>query len=459
MTLPSSDQAFRPDPMICYDTAPMPIRILSQLLVSQIAAGEVIERPASVVKELIDNSLDAGATQVDITIEDGGRRLIRIADNGSGIAPDELPLAITAHATSKLQSAEQLSAITTLGFRGEALASIASVSRLRMTSRPTLDGQPADAGATVRVEGDQVTPAEPSACAPGTVIEVRDLFFSTPARRRFLRTAQTEYSRITDLVNRVAMVHPHVGFAVTHGPRRGIDLPAGQDRRGRCVSLIGKELDEVLLEFDTASQPDPSTGVGHGSVWGLAGTPAVRAGDQQVSIPLYKRPADPGSQCRPCREGSLPRSDPSRPAPSGRRLHRPGPCRSGCERAPDQGGGPFPASPTASTGLVLTAIRQRLLSADLTPSAALNAPPAAIHAAGQPSANFVPAAGSNQPGTGDGFVDYFRRQDPKQAGFDLQEVARQIGEAGNDPIGAASRPSRIPPAVQPACWCHRPGVS
>ena len=231
----------------------MPIAKLSPLLVNQIAAGEVIERPASVVKELVENSIDAGATQIQINVEVGGSQLVRIVDNGSGIPADELTLAIAPHATSKLQTPEQLASIDSLGFRGEAMASIASVSRMKIISRATVDGQVCPEGAVIEMAGDQVVPVAPTACAPGTTIEVRDLFFNTPARRKFMRAASAEFGQISDVMTRLAMVHHHVGFKLTHNERKTMDLAPTTARRQRCVDQLGKELDEALLEFDEVS--------------------------------------------------------------------------------------------------------------------------------------------------------------------------------------------------------------
>lgn len=255
----------------------MEIRRLPPLLVSQIAAGEVIERPASVVKELVENSLDAGATQIQIIVEDGGRQLIRVTDDGQGIPPDQLPLAVAPHATSKLATPQQLATIATLGFRGEALASIASVSRLMLTSRATVDERIADAGAVIEVAGDQVWAPRPTGCAPGTTVEVRDLFFNTPARRKFMRTAATEFGHIVDTITRTAMVHPDVAFRLSHGKRTLIEVPGDQLRRRRCVRLLGHELEEALLEFEAHEQPADATTVNQrgAALWGLAGIPAI----------------------------------------------------------------------------------------------------------------------------------------------------------------------------------------
>ena len=192
------------------------IRLLTQRLSNQIAAGEVVERPASVVKELLENSLDAGADRIDIELEKGGIKLIRIRDNGMGVEKDDLPLALNRHATSKIVKLDDLENVTSLGFRGEALASISSVSRLTMISRTP---EAAEAW-KVETEGrDMETNVSPAAHPPGTHVEVRDIFFNTPARRKFLRTEQTEYKRIDETIKRLALSRFDVGFNVQHNHR------------------------------------------------------------------------------------------------------------------------------------------------------------------------------------------------------------------------------------------------
>ena len=201
-----------------------PIRQLSPALVNRIAAGEVIERPASVVKELVENALDAGATQITVEIEDGGRELIRVIDDGAGIPPAELPLAFASHATSKLLSDEDLFAIRTMGFRGEALASIGSVSHARILSRCR---EPADAVAyEIHNRGGEIGDVQAAAGNAGTAVEVRHLFFNVPARRKFLKGTQTEYGYIAEQLLRTALPMPHVAFKLFHNGRLTLDLPA-----------------------------------------------------------------------------------------------------------------------------------------------------------------------------------------------------------------------------------------
>ena len=215
------------------------IRRLDIRLANQIAAGEVVERPASVVKELVENAIDADSTRIDIDIEQGGVRLIRVRDNGGGIAAGELPLALARHATSKIHDLEDLEAVATLGFRGEALASIASVSRLLLTSSADDSGL----GHAVRSEGrDMEAVVEPAAHARGTTVEVRDLFFNTPARRKFLKTEQTEFSHLEETVRRLALANPDVAFTLSHNGRQVHGLrPATEELewRRRLSALCG----------------------------------------------------------------------------------------------------------------------------------------------------------------------------------------------------------------------------
>jgi len=250
------------------------IRKLPALLVNQIAAGEVIERPASVVKELVENSLDAGATRIEVTLEAGGIELVRIADNGSGIAPEQLPLAIAPHATSKIARAEDLDRIGTLGFRGEALASIGSVARVSIRSRT----REHDAAASIDVEGGESSPVRPDAGPVGTVITVRNLFYNTPARRKFLRTPATEQGRCVDVVRDLAMAHPGVAFVVHCDDRVVLDVPPDQSPRERGLAVLGPELASQLLEVH-ADRFDDARGA---ALWGLIGRPTIARATAQA---------------------------------------------------------------------------------------------------------------------------------------------------------------------------------
>ncbi|WP_215395834.1 DNA mismatch repair endonuclease MutL [Rheinheimera oceanensis] len=218
----------------------MPIRILPPQLANQIAAGEVVERPASVVKELVENSLDAGADQIEIDIEKGGSKLIRVRDNGSGIAEQELVLALSRHATSKITDLNDLEAITSLGFRGEALASISSVSRLTLTSKTAEQSAAWQASAAGR---DMQVEVQPAAHPVGTSIEVLDLFFNTPARRKFLRTDKTEFSHIDELIKRLALSRYDVSWQLSHNGQIVRRLKAAkteEQRQKRVAALCGR---------------------------------------------------------------------------------------------------------------------------------------------------------------------------------------------------------------------------
>jgi DNA mismatch repair protein MutL len=228
----------------------MPIRQLPGHLVNQIAAGEVVERPASVVKELVENSLDAGARAISIDIIAGGQKLIRVRDDGAGIPRDELRLALSRHATSKISSLDDLEAIVSMGFRGEALPSIASVARLELTS-----GQGTSAWRVAADDGRTSDPA-PAAHPQGTTVEVHDLFYNTPARRKFLRTERTEFGHIDRWVRRLALARPDVAFAVTHNRRNVLNLrPAGEDERGRerVATICGEAFASHAVYIDRQS--------------------------------------------------------------------------------------------------------------------------------------------------------------------------------------------------------------
>lgn len=227
----------------------MPIRRLPPVLIDRIAAGEVVERPAAVVKEVLENALDAGATAVEIVVDRGGRRLIRITDDGGGMTPDDLSLAVERHATSKLPT-EDLLAISTLGFRGEALPSIGSVARLSIASRP----HGAEHGYEIRVEGGVLSPPRPTPLRGGTRVEVRDLFFATPARLKFLKSDRAETAAAVDVVRRLALARPDVAFTLVAEERGPLTWAAREDtpegRMARLAEVLGAEAGRNVLAVE-----------------------------------------------------------------------------------------------------------------------------------------------------------------------------------------------------------------
>ncbi|WP_414608027.1 DNA mismatch repair endonuclease MutL [Stenotrophomonas sp. FR010] len=228
-------------------THPRPIRPLPEILINQIAAGEVVERPASVVKELVENAIDAGASRVDIDLEEGGVRLIRIRDNGSGIAPEQLPLAVSRHATSKIADLDDLESVATLGFRGEALPSIASVSRFTLCSRRAHD----EHGSALQIEGGKIGEVTPRAHAPGTTVEVRELFYNVPARRKFLRAERTELGHIEEWLRSLALARPDVELRVSHNGKASRRYKPGDlYSDARLAETLGEDFANQAVRVD-----------------------------------------------------------------------------------------------------------------------------------------------------------------------------------------------------------------
>jgi DNA mismatch repair protein MutL len=228
----------------------MTIRVLDEQLVSQIAAGEVVERPASIVKELVENSLDAGATRIAVDVEEGGLRRIRVADDGRGIARDQLPRAVARHATSKIDSLDALESVASLRFRGEALASIASVAELTLTSRAA----GADSAFAMTAQGD--APIRPAAGGPGTRVEVRELFARIPARRKFLRTPATEFKHLRQVFNQLALSRCDVVYSLKQGRAEAVQLPACQnetEQKQRAATILGDEFAAHAVTVDEAA--------------------------------------------------------------------------------------------------------------------------------------------------------------------------------------------------------------
>jgi DNA mismatch repair protein MutL len=242
------------------------IQLLSRRLANQIAAGEVVERPASVVKEVLENSLDAGARRIDIDVEAGGARLIRVRDDGQGMGVEDLPLSLSRHATSKIQSLEDLESVSSLGFRGEALASISSVSRMAITSN---ESDSASDGACAESAGqDMDVTVKPAPHPRGTTVEVRDLFFNTPARRKFLRTEKTEFNHLEEVVKRQALSRFEVGFQLRHNQRMIHQLRpchSQAERERRLASVCGPAFMEQSLTVESQ--------VGELKLWGWVGLP------------------------------------------------------------------------------------------------------------------------------------------------------------------------------------------
>jgi len=254
----------------------MTIRLLPETTINRIAAGEVVERPASAVKELVENSIDAGASRIDVVMHEGGRTLMTVTDDGRGMSPEELALCIERHATSKLPE-EDLFNIATLGFRGEALPSIGAVSRLKIASR----AKGADTAWSLTIEGGAKGTVEPAAQGAGTRIEVRDLFYATPARLKFLKTERTELNQAVDVIKRLAMAHPDIAFTLSDGNRTPVKLPICQGdlfeaRLERLGSIMGREFSDNALPVDALRE-------GY-RLSGFVGLPTLSRGNAQMQF-------------------------------------------------------------------------------------------------------------------------------------------------------------------------------
>ena len=415
------------------------IRPLPALLVNQIAAGEVVERPASVVKELVENSLDAGATRIAVELGQGGIELIRISDDGCGIPAEQLPLALAPHATSKIQEAEDLDRIGTLGFRGEALASIASIARVTIRSRPSGE----TGAAVIEAEGATVGDVRPAAGPVGTSITVRNLFFNTPARRKFLRTTQTEQTRCVDAVRDLAMAHPGVAFTVNCDERSVINLPPGQSARERSIAVLGKELAEQVLEVQSDSFDDPR-GI---ALWGLAGLPTIaRATNQAQHLFLNGRVIRDKTIQHAIKEAYRGLIEPGR-HPTCVLMLEMSPAAVDVNVHPAKTEVRFRDSGLVHS-VVLRALRDALRGADLTPSLASALPRnAVLHAAHAPGSQAIlpePAA----PSVGS-FVDFFRRQTPQDYASRVFDFGSGGGQHGASAGSAASEATAPQPATPP----------
>lgn len=376
-------------------------------MANQIAAGEVVERPASVVKELLENALDSGATRIVVDLEQGGTELVRITDDGAGIPEAELPLALAPHATSKIVSVDDLDRIGTLGFRGEALASIAAVSRLSIRSRT-----PEQAGACqISAEGGTLSPAQPAAGAVGTSVTVRNLFYNTPARRKFLRTVGTEQERCVEVVRHAAMAHPDVGFCMTADGRTLFDHPPGQLPRDRALAILGKELGGQLIEVH-ADEFDDSRGV---ALWGLAGHPSIARGtNKHQSIFINGRPVRDRTIQHAISEAYRGLIEPSRYPTVVLMLEM-------SAQGVDVNVHPQKTEVRFRDGslvhsVVLRALREALRRADLTPSINVQRPGSTVPGAALPGSGLPPLVPATSGASLERFVDSLRRPpEPVQA--------------------------------------------
>ncbi|MHC4415820.1 MAG: DNA mismatch repair endonuclease MutL [Planctomycetota bacterium] len=395
----------------------MPIHRLPPLVVSQIAAGEVVERPASVVKELIENAIDAEASRIEVAIENGGRDLIRVTDDGVGIPFDELALAVAPHATGKIAATEDLDAIATLGFRGEALASIAAVSRMSLTSRP----RGSDEAGRIEAEGDRIGAPRPAPGPPGTSVTVRNLFHSTPARRKFLRSDTTEAARIAQTVEALALGHHAIGFALLSEGKRSMDLLAGQGPIPRVHDILGRELEDELVQLN-AQERDIT-------ISGLAGKPAIARGTgRHMHVLVNGRAISDRSINHAIREAYRGLIDPTR-HPTIVLFVEMDPRQVDVNVHPAKAEVRF-RNQAAVHGAVLAAVRSSLAGADLTPSLDLGdiGPATSWGRASAPEFGSGLASG---PGGARGvstaeLVEHFRRLDPTQKGFVYSEVKQAL---------------------------------
>ena len=332
-----------------------PIQQLPATLVNRIAAGEVIERPASVVKELLENSLDAGAMHITVEVEDGGRALIRVIDDGGGIPPSELPLAFASHATSKLRSDDDLFRISTMGFRGEALASVGSVSQSRLLSRT------ADEPVAYEIHdvGGQIDQPQAAAGNVGTVVEVRNLFFNTPARRKFLKGAMTEFGHISEALLRLALPYPRIAFKLLHNGKCALDLPASTQQQ-RWLAAWPDEFAQLHLPLATRDAEV--------SLIGLIGQPELaRPTPRHQYLFLNGRPVRDRFIQHALREAYRGLTEPGR-HPAAILLISMPPQDVDVNVHPTKSEVRFRDSGRIH-GLVLSAVREKLLGSDLTPSA------------------------------------------------------------------------------------------
>lgn len=404
------------------DVARNPIQQLSPALVNRIAAGEVIERPASVVKELVENAIDAGATHITVEIEDGGRGLIRIVDDGSGIPAAELPLAFASHATSKLQSDADLFRISTMGFRGEALASIGAVSQARILSRV----HDQEIAYEIHDRGGQIDQPQAAAGNAGTTIEVRNLFFNTPARRKFLKGAVTEFGHITEAVIRLAIPHPEISFQVTHDGRKTLELPTDIPQR-RWLAAWPEDFAELGLPIDVRDAEI--------ALIGLIGQPELaRPVAKHQYIFLNGRPIRDRFVQHSLREAYRGLTEPGR-HPAAILLISMPPQDVDVNVHPTKSEVRFRDS-SRIHGLVLSAVREKLLGSDLVPAAV-------------PRFSSAPTADPERRELRERLAEFFKSSLPESSPIPMPEIAPPPVSTPPTPIApAVVAPLRPAPAIQ-----------
>ncbi len=330
------------------------IHILADQVANQIAAGEVVDRPASVVKELLENSLDAGATRIVIAVEGGGRKLIRIADDGSGMVRDDALLAFERHATSKLRSSDDLLSIATLGFRGEALPSIASIARVEMVTRAAGESS----GTRMEIAGGKLLLCEDAGAPPGTTLTVRDLFFNTPARRKFLKSETTELAHVTALVTHYALAHPDKHFELHSATHALLVAPPVRQAAERIFQIFGQDtLDQLLplaaeIELARAGLPEPppwrrpadyqAPEPGWLRISGFTSKPELRKTQSQLHLLLRQSPPGARPLAHACGERGLPQYSCPHVFSRGAAVCRDAAGGGGCQRPPGQDRSAFP---------------------------------------------------------------------------------------------------------------------
>ncbi|MHC4982734.1 MAG: DNA mismatch repair endonuclease MutL [Planctomycetota bacterium] len=413
----------------------MGISVLPTNLVNKIAAGEVIERPASVLKELVENSLDAGAGRVDIAVEDGGRKLISVTDDGDGMGAEDVALAFAPHATSKIATEDELFAISTMGFRGEALAAVAAVSHARIRSRT----RESHSGYEITASGARIGEPRPCAAPAGTSVSVRDLFFNTPARRKFMRSANTEFGHICDRLAHLAIPHPKVAFRVTHNGRESQNLPAVDTTLKRIGDLFGEALAQSLV-------PMRSRG-GDVGIAGFVGRPeAARASSKWQYFFLNGRYIRDRLLAHAVREAHRGLIDQQR-WPVAFVFVELGPAEVDVNVHPTKIEVRFRNSQSVH-GSLLAALRETLNQAGLTPGAKLPPPSAPRPEGDQPGE----AAQANQPeaqrkaSLRQALADFFKSAPPAQPRFSFPE---HRPSARQRPAGEGDRPQLHHPKATP----------